>query len=78
MKQKLPKTHLNSMRISNKRLSQFIKLFELKTGRKLSEQEVLKRAEILLRTTSILYRPVSTHDYYSAMIKKMFLKTKKA
>ena len=66
MKQKPKKTHLNSMNISDKRLSEFIKLFEKKTGRKLSEPEALARAGILLRTISLLYKPVDKLDYYSA------------
>lgn len=64
------------MQISNKRLSEFKLLFESKTGRKLSESEALKLAEILLRTISILYKPVSAKDYYLALAKKLFLKTK--
>ena len=65
------------MRISDKRLAEFVGLFEVKTGRKLEKQEVLARAGVLLRTISILYRPVSTKDYYYALVQKMFLKTKR-
>ncbi len=71
------KTNLDSMRISSDRLSQFITLFYGRTGTKLSEAQALARAEILLRTISILYQPVSTSDYYSALARKLFLKTRK-
>ena len=71
------KTNINSMDISNKRLSEFKLLFESKTGKKLDEPEALKLAETLLRTISILYKPVSTKDYYSAMVQKMILKLKR-
>lgn len=64
------------MRISNERLAQFTELFERKTGRKLSESQALARAEMLLRTISILYHPINIKDYSSALAKKMFLKTK--
>lgn len=67
----------DSMSISDKRLAEFVNLFEAKIGRKLKEQEALARAGILLRTILLLYQPVSTHDYYSALAQKMFLKTKK-
>jgi len=67
----------SAMRISDKRLAEFVGLFEVKTGRKLEKQEALARAGVLLRTISILYRPVSTKDYYSALVQKMFLKTKR-
>ena len=65
-----------SMHISSEKLAQFITLFERKTGRKLSESQALAQAEMLLRTISILYKPVSTNDYYSALAKKLFLKNK--
>ena len=71
------KTHLKSMRISIERLSQFIKLFERKTGKKLSEPEALARAETLLRTVSVLYQPVNVRDYGLALAKKMALKISK-
>jgi hypothetical protein len=71
------KMNLNSMNISQKRLQQFINLFKAKTGVTLSEPEALTRADILLRTISILYQPVSISDYSHALAKKMFLKTKK-
>ena len=70
-------THTDSMRISDKQLFQFIWLFEQKTGRKLDKSEAVARAGILLRTMSILYKPVPPRDYYSALAQKMFLKTKK-
>lgn len=70
------KTPLNSMLISSEKLAQFITLFERKTGKKLSESQALAQAEMLLRTISILYKPVSTNDYYSALAKKLFLKNK--
>jgi 5-methylcytosine-specific restriction endonuclease McrBC GTP-binding regulatory subunit McrB len=70
------KTTSNSMRISSDRLLEFGKLFEQKTGIKLSEQEVLQRAETLLRTISLLYQPVSAEAYCSALIKKQILKLK--
>ena len=66
-----------SMSISSQRLSEFIKLFEIKTSRKLTEQEALSRAETLLRMMAILYQPVSKKDYYRAIAKKMFMKNKK-
>jgi hypothetical protein len=69
--------NLKSMSISKQRLSEFIKLFKLKTNRKLTEQEALPHAETLLRTIAILYQPVSKKDYYSAIAKKMFLKNRK-
>lgn len=72
------KINQNSMHISKKRLAWFISLFEVKTGIKLSESEALARAEILLRTISILYKPISMSDYSLALAKKMFIKTKKA
>ncbi len=65
------------MNISSKRLSEFILLFESKTGKKLTEKEALGLAQTLLRTVSILYKPVSTKDYYSAMIQKMILRLKR-
>lgn len=71
------KINLNSMHISKKRLAWFISLFEVKTGIKLSESEALARAEILLRTISIIYKRISIADYSSALAKKMFIKTKK-
>jgi len=71
------KTNLASMRISNARLQQFIEIFERKTGVRLSEADALARAETLLRTMSILYKPVSKADYYSSLAQKMFFKTKK-
>jgi len=74
---KFNRMNLNSMNISNKRLLQFINLFNAKTGVKLSEPEALTRAEILLRTIAILYQPISVSDYSYALAKKMFLKTKK-
>ncbi len=67
----------DNMSISDKRLAEFIDLFKAKTGRKLENQEALARAGILLRTISILYRPVSAQKYYSALAQKMFLKTKR-
>ena len=69
-------TPINSMRISNERLAQFTRIFEQKTGRKISESQALARAEMLLRTISILYHPINMKDYSSALAKKMFLKTK--
>ena len=77
MKKLKNKINLNSMHISEKRLASFTSLFEAKTGVKLSESEALTRAEVLLRTISILYKPISTSDYSSALAKKMFIKTKK-
>lgn len=77
MKTKLYKTNLNSMQISGEKLSEFKLLFEGKTGKKLTDTEALAAAETLLRTVSILYKPVSTKDYYSAMIQKMILKLKR-
>lgn len=71
------KININSMNISKKRLGYFINLFEAKTGIKLSESEALTRAEILLRSISILYKPISMTDYSSALAKKMFIKIKK-
>jgi hypothetical protein len=64
------------MRISDKRLGEFARLFEQKTGRKLSEQETLIQAETLLRTASLLYKPISVEDYCLALIRKMNIKTK--
>jgi len=70
------KNQPSSMRISSDRLLEFSKLFEQKTGIKLSDQEVLQRAETLLRTISLLYQPVSVDDYCSALVKKQKLKLK--
>lgn len=77
MKKIINKININSMNISKKRLEYFINLFEAKTGIRLSESDALERAEILLRSISILYKPISTSDYSSALAKKMFIKTKK-
>lgn len=71
-----PSLSLSSMRISNERITQFMKILEKKTGKKLSEQEALTRARILLRAISLLYHPVSTHDFNLAMIQKMYLRKK--
>jgi hypothetical protein len=65
-----------SMSISQARLLEFRQLFEQKTGLKLLDQEVLGRAEILLRTISLLYQPVTAEAYCSALIKKQILKLK--
>jgi len=75
MKTKIDRTNQNSLKISSERLLEFTKLFERKTGRKLNEQEALTQAETLLRTMTILYHPISKKEYYSAMAKKMFLKS---
>jgi hypothetical protein len=71
------KVNSHSMYISEKRLSEFINLFKAKTGVTLTESEALERAEILLRSISIFYKPISMTDYSSALAKKMFIKTKK-
>ena len=76
MKSKLYKTHLNNMNISSERLSEFIKLFERKTGQKLTEKEALAPAETLLRTISILYKPINKIDYYTADIAYPFFEKK--
>jgi hypothetical protein len=47
---------------------QFINLLKVKKGIILSEMEALSRAETLLRTISILYKPVNKLDYYKADI----------
>jgi len=65
------------MIISEKRLAEFILLYEAKTGKKLSAPEALTAAEVLLRTVSLLYKPVSIKDYYSAMVQKMILRFKR-
>jgi hypothetical protein len=69
------KTDVSSMIISKERLSQFARLIEYKTGKKLSEAESLEQAQTLLRTMMILYRPISQKEYYSAIAKKMFIKS---
>jgi hypothetical protein len=63
---KLVKTNINSLKISNDRLVEFTKLFEVKTGKKLSDEEILVKAETLLRTVSLLYKPINKLDYYKA------------
>lgn len=68
-------TNTNSMNISKERLLQFIRLFEQKTGIKLSEEKALERAEILLRTISILYKPVNKFDYYKTEVDYSFFCT---
>ena len=78
MKTKLTKTYIGSVHISNQRLLQFMKLFEWKIGRKLTESEALPQAETLLRTISILYKPVNKFDYYSSLISKMIIKIKRS
>ena len=77
MKTKTIKTNIGSVNISNEKLLQFIKLFEWKIGRKLTESEALPQAETLLRTISILYKPVDRFNYCVALISKINLKTKK-
>jgi hypothetical protein len=69
------KTDVNSMIISKERLAQFTKLIKYKTGKKLSEAESLEQAQTLLRTMIILYRPISQEEYFSAIAKKMFIKS---
>jgi len=69
------KTDVSSMIISKEKLSQFTRLIEYKTGKKLSEAEALEKAQTLLRTMIILYRPISQKEYYSAMAKKMFIRS---
>ncbi len=76
MKSTSYKTPQNSMHISKEKLLKFVKIFEQKTGKRLPEQEALVQAETLLRTISILYKPVATSNYYSAMAKKLFFKTR--
>ena len=71
------KTEICNMHISKQKLEQFILLFESRTGQKLTEKEALDKAEILLRTVSILYRPVSIKDYCNTIVKKQLLKIKK-
>jgi len=60
------------MHISKERLLQFIRLFELKTGIKLSDEKALERAEVLLRTISLLYKPVDKFDYYKTEVDYSF------
>jgi hypothetical protein len=69
------KTDVNSMIISKERLSQFTRFIEYKTGKKLSEAEALEQAQTLLRTMIILYRPITQKEYYSAIAKKMFIRS---
>ena len=69
--------NLESMSISDKRLSQFINLMESKTGKRLEEKEALVQAETLLRTVILLYKPARIEDFYSALIRKTFAKNKK-
>lgn len=71
MKIKNTDTNLHTMQIPKEKLSQFVELFKKKTGRKLSEEEALEQALILLRMTSIIYRPVSISDFNSALVKKL-------
>ena len=73
---KFNKINLNSMKISNERLAEFIELIEIKTGEQLSEQVALTEAEKLLRLISIIYQPATIDDYCSALVKKISLKTK--
>ncbi|HEV7702194.1 MAG TPA: hypothetical protein VGO63_01995 [Candidatus Paceibacterota bacterium] len=76
MKSKPSKTHLNSMNISNERLSEYIELIEIKTGKQLSEQEALPEAEKLLRLISILFQPATMDDYCSALGEKAIIRSK--
>lgn len=71
------KTRLNSLSISTNRLLQFTRLFEAKTGVKLSGEDTLMRAETLLRTMSLLYHPICEKDFNTALIRKLFLRRKK-
>lgn len=75
MKTITDETNQNSLKISSERLLEFTKLYERKTGKKLTESEALMHAETLLRTMTILYHPISKKDYYSALAKKMFIKS---
>ena len=74
--QKLNKLNIESMRISNEKLLEFIEIFKELFDITLSEKEALERANILLRTVSLIYKPISIKDYSSVIAKKMYLKNK--
>lgn len=64
--EKVNKKQVNSLKISTERLAEFTKLFEQRTKGKIEGGAALEKAEILLRTVALLYKPVDKLDYYKA------------
>ena len=52
-----------SMNISEKKLVEFIELFRKKTGSTLPSDKALVKANALLRTIQLLYKPIRKSDY---------------
>ncbi|MDP3726596.1 MAG: hypothetical protein Q8R36_05370 [bacterium] len=70
---KITKTNTVEAYISDKRLDEFIRLFEKRFGRKPSREEALEGALKLLNLFELIYKPIAKKEFVRLLVRKFIL-----